>query len=318
VPPTMPGMGASTAALDGEVYNDVPVGLGPRVPLLIVSPWTKGGFVNSELFDHTSVIRFLEKRFGVMEPNITPWRRAVCGDLTSVFDFAATDGDWSASLPDTAGYIAAADAAHLLPPVKRPPDERMPVQEMGRRSTRPLPYALEVAGQPDGDKFVLRIDNRGSAGASFAVYSADGAAGPWFYTVEAGKSVSDKLPLGNGKFSFTAYGPNGFLRSFSGSAPYAAVHIEPRFDAASDSIVLRLHNSGDAVCDVTVAARDYSNEAPRSHSLAPGAVLEDRWNIAAADHWYDLDARCANAVWRFAGHCETGRPSLSDPAIGRA
>ena len=33
----------------------------------------------------------LLRRFGVREPNITPWRRSVCGDLTSAFDFARTD-----------------------------------------------------------------------------------------------------------------------------------------------------------------------------------------------------------------------------------
>ncbi|MDH4745910.1 DUF756 domain-containing protein [Sphingomonas sp. CBMAI 2297] len=80
LPATLPGMGASTVALDGEDYRGQPVGLGPRVPMLIASPWTRGGWVNSELADHTSVLRFLERRFGVLEPNISPWRRAVCGD----------------------------------------------------------------------------------------------------------------------------------------------------------------------------------------------------------------------------------------------
>jgi phospholipase C len=37
------------------------VGLGYRVPMIIASPWTKGGFVNSEVSDHTSVLQFLEK-----------------------------------------------------------------------------------------------------------------------------------------------------------------------------------------------------------------------------------------------------------------
>jgi len=49
-----------------------PYGLGPRVPMYVISPWSRGGYVNSQVFDHTSVIRFLEARFGVMEPNITP------------------------------------------------------------------------------------------------------------------------------------------------------------------------------------------------------------------------------------------------------
>jgi phospholipase C len=65
-----------------------PVDLGPRLPMLIISPWTKGGWVCSKVFDHTSVLRFLEARFGVAKPNISKWRRSVCGDLTSAFDFS--------------------------------------------------------------------------------------------------------------------------------------------------------------------------------------------------------------------------------------
>ncbi|HEY9028219.1 MAG TPA: phospholipase C, phosphocholine-specific, partial [Burkholderiaceae bacterium] len=65
-----------------EFVNGLPIGLGVRVPMTVVSPWSRGGHVCSQVFDHTSVIRFLEKRFGVIEPNISPWRRAVCGDLT--------------------------------------------------------------------------------------------------------------------------------------------------------------------------------------------------------------------------------------------
>ena len=84
--------GESTVALDNELFlgkagtpkgsNGVvgPRGLGVRVPLLVVSPWSTGGWVCSETFDHTSLIRFIEARFGVDEPNLTPWRRAVCGD----------------------------------------------------------------------------------------------------------------------------------------------------------------------------------------------------------------------------------------------
>ena len=64
--------------------------------MIVVSPWSKGGFVNSQLFDHTSVIKFLEARFGnghndLIETNITPWRRAVVGDLTTAFDFERPD-----------------------------------------------------------------------------------------------------------------------------------------------------------------------------------------------------------------------------------
>ncbi|WP_097901568.1 alkaline phosphatase family protein, partial [Streptomyces sp. b94] len=70
-----------------EQWEGRPTGLGIRVPMLVVSPWTVGGYVCSEVFDHTSVIRFLERWTGVKEPNIGEWRRRVTGDLTSAFDF---------------------------------------------------------------------------------------------------------------------------------------------------------------------------------------------------------------------------------------
>ncbi|PWS46579.1 phospholipase C, phosphocholine-specific, partial [Streptomyces sp. FT05W] len=70
-----------------EHWEGRPTGLGVRVPLLVVSPWSVGGYVCSEVFDHTSVIRLLERWTGVEEPNIGAWRRQVTGDLTSAFDF---------------------------------------------------------------------------------------------------------------------------------------------------------------------------------------------------------------------------------------
>ncbi|HAP91691.1 MAG TPA: phospholipase C, phosphocholine-specific, partial [Arthrobacter bacterium] len=85
--------------------KDVPghFGLGVRVPMIVASPWSMGGWVCSETFDHTSIVRFLEARFGVASPNITPWRRAVSGDLTSAFDFSAAGGA-APAMPDTSAY----------------------------------------------------------------------------------------------------------------------------------------------------------------------------------------------------------------------
>ena len=81
-----------------------PIGLGFRVPMLIISPFARGGFVSSDLFDHTSMLRFLETRFGAEVPNLTAWRRATVGDMTSAFNF--TKPDYSIpSLPDTTSEI---------------------------------------------------------------------------------------------------------------------------------------------------------------------------------------------------------------------
>jgi phospholipase C len=68
-----------------------PIGLGFRVPMVIISPFTRGGFVSSDLFDHTSILRFLETRFGVEVPNLSAWRRNTVGDLTSAFNFKSPD-----------------------------------------------------------------------------------------------------------------------------------------------------------------------------------------------------------------------------------
>jgi phospholipase C len=68
-----------------------PIGLGFRVPMLVVSPFSRGGFVSSDTFDHTSVLRFLERRFGAEVPNLSAWRRRVTGDLTSAFNFVKPD-----------------------------------------------------------------------------------------------------------------------------------------------------------------------------------------------------------------------------------
>jgi phospholipase C len=65
-----------------------PIGLGFRVPMLVVSPFARGGFVCKDVFDHTSLLRFLETRFGAEVPNLTSWRRSAVGDLTSAFNFA--------------------------------------------------------------------------------------------------------------------------------------------------------------------------------------------------------------------------------------
>ena len=78
-----------------------PWGMGPRVPMYILSPWSKGGWVNSEVADHTSVGQFIEKRFGVNIPAISPWHRAVSSDLTSAFDFVTFNDPKFPKMPDT-------------------------------------------------------------------------------------------------------------------------------------------------------------------------------------------------------------------------
>ena len=176
-PPLVPG--ADHAGMQ-------PIGLGPRVPMLIVSPWTRGGWVCSEVFDHTSVLRFLEARFGVPEPNISAWRRAVCGDLTSAFDFSGRPE------PAVVHFALPAPVHSLHHPYSVPAVQSMPVQEPGVRPARALPYALLVHGRAAEGRFDLDFANQGKAGAAFYVYNhREPEQAPRRYAVSAGDSFSD-------------------------------------------------------------------------------------------------------------------------------
>ena len=119
-----------------------PLGLGFRVPALVISPFSRGGYVASEVFDHTSQIRFLESRFGIHASNISAWRRRTVGDLTSTLHMHHRDTT-RPSLPSTAGYPI--DALAVLgcqggdlrelrtdqPAYPMAPTQSMPVQEKG-------------------------------------------------------------------------------------------------------------------------------------------------------------------------------------------
>src|SRR5205085_4115610 len=94
VPPPTPATGTAGEYLTVSPLPppaggvDGPIGLGFRVPTLVVSPFSRGGFVCTDTFDHTSTLRFLETRFGAEVPNLSAWRRQATGDLTSAFSFA--------------------------------------------------------------------------------------------------------------------------------------------------------------------------------------------------------------------------------------
>jgi phospholipase C len=126
VPPTPP------LGTPREFLHGLPIGAGFRVPCIIVSPWTAGGWVCSEKFDHTSTLQFLEKFTGVHEPNISDWRRKTFGDLTSAFRFEDAKAK-PPVLPDTSGpLILALDEAATLPgPVVPGSGQAMPIQEEG-------------------------------------------------------------------------------------------------------------------------------------------------------------------------------------------
>jgi phospholipase C len=143
-PPTAPpgtaGEYLTAAAVPDPTYEGAPaitgpIGLGFRVPMIIVSPFSRGGLVSSDVFDHTSVLRFIETRFGAEVPNLSAWRRGAVGDLTTAFNFSKVDTSVP-SLPSTSAALGATItqcAGNLLgfSPPQLPAQQAMPTQEAG-------------------------------------------------------------------------------------------------------------------------------------------------------------------------------------------
>ena len=338
VPPSVPvsrTLGLSTIDTTNEIFPGSaeilsgPYGMGARVPMIVISPWSKGGWVNSQVFDHTSLIRFIEQRFaarspGLRETNITPWRRAVAGDLTTAFNFA-TPNDAAVSLPSTVSYRPPDHDKHpdYLP--SPPLTQSLPEQEPGMRPARALPYELHAWAEMDFSQAVLNIQfrNSGLAAAVFQVRARNGAAGPWTYTVGPGGQISDAWSspaIDPQAYELSVHGPNGFLRTFKGSMSgndKAGLNVTSAYDVEQCGISLHIRNRSEAPCQVRIL-NAYSHETT-AHDLAPNETLEKYWPLESTFGWYDLRVTLdSNSVFRqrLAGHVETGRDSMTDPAIG--
>ncbi|MFE8644895.1 phosphocholine-specific phospholipase C [Sphingomonas sp. NCPPB 2930] len=329
--PPPPGMPVAQPVPDGNVY-----GPGMRVPMYIVSPWSRGGWVDSQTFDHTSVLRFLEARFGVQEPNIAPFRRAVNGDLTSAFNFATPNGE---PLPVLSGRRSKSEADQLraaqqaLPQIVPPAPGALPRQATGTRPSRALPYELHTSARADAASGTVQLlfSNTGSAAAVFHVYDRlhlDRV--PQRYMVEAGKSLDDRWSIaadGATLYDLWVLGPNGYHRHFTGdlgrlqAADAARPEVRVCYDIANGNVYLNLRNDGIAACGFTVRARAYRTDGPWTLQVPGGSSVDQHWDLSASGQWYDFSVACdtdARYSRRFAGRVENGRHTVSDPAMGMA
>ncbi|WP_381793864.1 phosphocholine-specific phospholipase C [Streptomyces niveus] len=310
VPPPVPPVDDPDERWEGR-----PTGLGIRVPLLVVSPWTVGGYVCSQVFDHTSVVRFLETWTGVKEPNITPWRRTVTGDLTSAFDFGRgrprPDVEQPGPVPPFTGRW------RPVPPTV----QRMPVQEPGTRPARPLPYQPDVCGRlaagADGAR-VLRLElrNTGRASAHLALYPYEGE-----FDVPQHRDVRGTaqwtVPLTGDAYRFTVTGPNGFRREFAGPVAGGGAEVTSSVDHHDRDLHLTLRNEGDLPVTFTVRSLGYADEADlrdwkREFTVKPGRRRSVVHSAADAHGWYDIEVTAGRGFRRrLMGHIENGKPSVS-------
>ncbi|GAB3805647.1 phospholipase C, phosphocholine-specific [Spirosoma humi] len=334
-----------------------PIGLGFRVPLVVVSPWSRGGYVNSELFDHTSTLRFLEnflshkKGKEIRESNIGSWRRTVCGDLSSVF--RPYNGE-AIKLPKSLEKEAFIEGIHkaqfkAVPSNYKRLSEQdiqqcatnpaaspyLPRQEVGIRPSCALPYELYVDGRMVGKQFTLTLAAKADAfgkqalGAPFQVHHRQGdGVTIRSYTVMAGDELQDAWPVDQ-PMRVSVQGPNGFYRAFnSGPAnPPVQVVCDYERDAKkkyTGNVVVRLKN--------TDPARTYSIQLlDNAYQTKKQAITLEKAGMAGAQqavvldlkkshNWYDFCVKVTGFdlfEQQYAGRVETGKASFSDPFMGK-
>jgi phospholipase C len=329
------------------------IGLGYRVPLVIASPWSRGGAVCSQVFDHTSILMFLEKFLShktgkeIKEPNISAWRRAVCGDLTSTF--TPYNGE-KYNLPKFVEHDAFVESIHkaqfrqlpsgfhALTPAeiqqanRAPSSSVLPRQEKGTRTSRALPYELYANGKLTGDKsfeitFEARKDTFGNdaAGSPFHVYSYGSAFSNRAYAVVAGDVLTDAWTtkaFNEDRFHFKVHGPNGFFREFKGSVNDPVVEISCAYEKDSKkkltgNIELMIVNRGSEPVTVSIMDNSYK-QSSQTKTIGAGDKAIVRVASAKSSGWYDCSVTIHGNTFfenRFAGRAETGRESISDPGM---
>lgn len=333
--PGKPETGKASPSIDtsleiGDTRGHVSsMGLGFRCPLVIASPWSRGGCVNSQVFDHTSVIMFLEKWLAgkgksVHEPNINPWRRSVCGDLTSVF--RPYKGETyrlpKAVVRDT--YIERIHKAKFKnrPEPATPLDEESlkafdigAFQEHGTRPSCPLPYEIEANLEHRGGQIHVRMEcgstrlKDRAVGCAFNGYSYASTMECRAYAVAAKSIVEDAYEVGS-TYNVRIDGPNGFTRGLSGSD-------NPEFRASivqgKDEIVLTLTNL--SAGSLAIAIDPGYGQKARSISLRGSQTQVLRVSTGAGKGWYDVSLQTPKTRYHFAGRIENGQWGVTDPAM---
>jgi phospholipase C len=323
-----------------------PIGLGYRVPLVIASPWSRGGYVNSQVSDHTSILMMLENFVshktgkGIRETNISEWRRVVCGDLSSVFRPYKGEKVALPSFLEKEVVLKGINQAQYrdLPAGFRTLSESeiadarregfkwggLPEQERGTRLSCALPYELAADGwlSADGRTCELRIESwktfgETSAGAPFIVYVNGKEMTVRNYTVKAGDSLADHILLEDGRYDLRVYGPNGWYREIRGGKDDPALGMKISTMTGKCSLVT-FNRSKDKTFSIEIIDNAYGakkmNVKIGLEKLEPNLI-----DLKLAAHrWYDFTLRVDGYKGyerRFAGRAETGEEGISDPAM---
>lgn len=323
-----------------------PIGLGYRVPMIIASPWTRGGWVNSEVLDLTSTLQFLEyfieKKTGkkVIEENISNWRREVCGNMTSVFQPEQDLRNVDLDFVDRDQYLARIMSARE----KKVPGgfnkfgqrevlgskhwtllSKFPKQEEGIKPSCALPYNLQVNFNVAASKNQLQMDfivesnqlKNKVYSAPLQVYDmmnqSDQSRGIWDFAVRDREPMDYYWNLVD-KYHFDVHGPNGFYRSFKGGSNSLGIYVEFLVDT-SLNISIRLKNNSSKSKHIIIKDSLYLKKE-EVITLSSQKEVIVKWDYTNVKGWYDIILNCKEDLdWQqqFAGHIENGKASITDP-----
>jgi phospholipase C len=306
--------------------RESPIGLGYRVPMVVASPWSRGGCVCSQVLDNTSVLMFLEKFLSqksgdkVRETNISSWRRSICGDLTSLFQSEADKPSLQSPFVSRDEHVKEIYNAQFKPlpngykvltaqeieQIRQSPrsSKWMAQQEAGIKPSSPLPYELYVDGAltADHSRFVIRLEasnrffGQQTVGCPFTVYARTGKdLLIRNYAVAAGDHLEDSWAIGdfaNGVYHLQVYGPNGFFREFIGSANDPLLTVVARYGTAGNSISGNLeirasNREPTKALSVNISDQSY-NSAPKMQMMSPGGTETITIDTQRSHCWYDL------------------------------
>lgn len=355
--PTDPATGLVSKSLDvsaeyvsGE--KESPIGLGYRVPMLVVSPWTRGGYVNSQVFDHTSSIQFLEHflthKTGkkIHEDNITSWRRSLCGDLSSVFRpyhgekitfpepikrvpfIEGIHKAKFAKLPDNYKKLTAQEIAGVMKSPKG--NTLLPQQEKGIKPANVIPYEIYAHGSLDHAKGQFEIAftagntffGKTSSGVGFNVY---GGGRYWAFTADAGDTLHYQWPLEmfkNQQYDLNVYSTNGFYRRYKGDVNDPELSVAVLYDPQKKNLLLKMTRKTKKQ-ELKFTLEDLSYGQHKREIVFPANQMEMVETIVLGNNhnWYDLILRIQQYPafsQQFAGHLEHLKASFTDPLLGDA